>query len=615
MSVRHLCAVVAVLSPSLAFAQDVEMMARTLGRPVPRGYYERIRRDSLAFSWPAALAIPPRSNVLTIVVIPTLFADTPAPPFTQADLQRTLFDGPAPFGTIAQAFPEYSAGKLQVRGTVVPWVRSTLTLSQVLGSDQGFGSDSRLGEFVRDAFVAADPAVNFGQFDNNGPDAVPNTADDNGVVDAAIILYPDRALPCGGTGPWPGLSAFGAWFPNEPVWRSNDARSTGGQITVSGWVVSSAAACAGTGILNSAILSHELGHTMGLPDLYDTQGSLFPQDRRWVAGCWDLMGAGAWGCGDGAAFAIANRPAHPGAWSKDQMGWLNGTDVIGPVRDREYVLRAANTGNDALRIPVGPNESYLIEYRERDSFDVDLAASGVLIWHIDESRTIRPCPTCPPIYRVMLKEADGNQALLKTAGAGGNRGEAGDVFGAVGTARFSAATNPASKLHSGHPTFLTIHSIVIDTANHTARVRLTTDPTPEIATTAIATWPVATAAERVVRVTGGVHPYEATLSSRLPDGLSLVAVADDVLVRGAPLEVGSFTTTLTVRDALGTLAIRALTLSVTAPALTISRLLEPLVDAAATPLSAPDATYLDHGGNRNGRYDLGDFRAHVLATR
>jgi M6 family metalloprotease-like protein len=610
MSVRHLVA--ALLVPALASAQDVEIMAGVLRRPVPQGYHERIRRNPEAFRWPAALAIPPRSGVLTIVVIPTLFADSPAPTITAEDLQRTLFDGPAPFGTLSEAFREFSAGGLRVRGTVLPWMRSSLTLSQVLGSDQGFGGDSRLGEFVRDAFVAADPAVDFGQFDNNGPDAVPNTADDNGFVDAAIVLYPDRALPCGGTGPWPALSAFGAWFPSDPVWRSNDARMTGGQVSVSGWVVGSASACAGDGILNSAILAHELGHTMGLPDLYDARGSIFPQDRRWVAGCWDLMGAGAWGCGDGSAFATANRPVHPGAWSKEQMGWLNATDVIGPVRDREFVLRSAGTWNDALRIVVGPNEKYLIEYRERESFDADLAESGVLVWHIDASRTTRPCATCPPIYQVMLKEADGNQALVRTAAQGGNRGEAGDVFGRPGFTRFSAATTSRATLHTGAPTTLTIHSIVIDPASHAARLRLTTDPTPEIASTAFATWPAGKSEERVLRVTGGVHPYEANLSGRLPDGLSLLAVADDVVVRGAPLEAGSFSTTLAIRDATGASAARGLTLTIVAPAISTSRLLEPLLDSAASPLHADEVRYLDHVGNRNGRYDLGDFRAQVL---
>lgn len=63
------------------------------------------------------------------------------------------------------------------------------------------------------------------------------------------------------------------------------------------------------------VFTHEFGHDLGLPDLYDTSGG------ENGTGFWTLMSSGSW-MNDGTV-DIGSKPSHMGAWEKFQLGWLN----------------------------------------------------------------------------------------------------------------------------------------------------------------------------------------------------------------------------------------------------------------------------------------------------
>ncbi len=63
------------------------------------------------------------------------------------------------------------------------------------------------------------------------------------------------------------------------------------------------------------VFTHEYGHDLGLPDLYDTSGG------ENGTGFWTLMSSGSWV--DTGGDTIGNAPSHMGAWEKFQLGWLN----------------------------------------------------------------------------------------------------------------------------------------------------------------------------------------------------------------------------------------------------------------------------------------------------
>lgn len=601
-----------LLAGTAVAGQDVELRAR--GRALPPGYYERIAREPGFFEidrgWKLRTQFAQQSSLavagrLPLVVIQVLFADSPEPSIEPDAIQRTLFDGPAPYGTLTQFYREVSGNRLEVSGRVLPWVRTQITRAETVGSSYALGSDSRMGTFLVQALQAADPLVDFGLFDNDGPDGVPNSGDDDGYVDAAAFQFIEIAASCGGNGIWPHRSRVSGWGAQTGgAYRTGDPRTGSTQpILVNDYIVQSTLDCNG-GPQTAGTIAHEMGHVLGLPDLYHAADGILPSQRRWVLGCWTLMAAGSWGCGDGSTHGAAPRPSHMGPWEKAQLQWITEQNV-GVVREQEYVLEPVQTSGRSLRVPITTSEYFQIEYRPRIGFDADLPASGVLIYHVDMTRPLYPSATGARIYRISLEEADGDGALLKNSNEGGNRGVAGDAWAVNGPASFTNLTLPSTTRNSGLPSPVTIHSIVI--ANGVARVRLTSDPTPALIGTVPAQNALAAFSHRVY-INGGAAPYTWRVEGALPTGVSVSATGDTLHVSGTPLQAGSFPVYIQITDAAGTVAQQPLALSITPAALDRDRLLQPFLRSSVSPPTPSELTYLDEMGNRNGRYDVGDLR-------
>jgi len=410
---------------------------------------------------------PPLSGILPVVLVLGLFSDSPEPPVTHEDLQAALFDGPSDFGTVSGYFDEVSGGRLGMTAQTLPWVRTSVTLAQAVGDSYGLGDDAMTGTFLFEAVAAVDGGFDFGLFDNDGPDGVPNSGDDDGFVDAVAFQFLEVSASCGGPGIWPHRSRLGGWNNDEP-YVTDDIRANGGFIRVNDYTIQSAMDCGGTEVQKATTMAHELGHVLGLPDLYDRSQGILPEERRWVVGCWSLMAAGAWGCGTTNREEWV-RPTHMGAWEKDRLGWLGGVEVVGNVLDQEFVLEPIQVSEKALKIPLEygfpptMGEYLLIEYRTREGFDQALPASGVLVYHVDPKlKTNQPCDTCPQNYRVELLEADGNNSLQLNFLQGGNRGEAGDAWGVETPGALTNSSYPSTRLTSGSPSPVTIYDISIE---------------------------------------------------------------------------------------------------------------------------------------------------------
>ncbi len=468
--------------PAHLAAQDIEVLSALSGRPLPSGYYEQVARQPDFFQiqagWtqrvsPSWKGVPARGT-LPVLVVNVLFADSPEPTVDETEVRRALFDGPSAYGTVTQYFEEVSGGRITLDGEVTAWVRTSLTLAEVVGSSYGLGSDSRMGQFLWEALTAIDSLIDWGRFDNDGPDGIPNSGDDDGEVDVVAFQFTEVSAPCGGPGPWPHRARIRSWRPTPFV--TSGRRPDGSPIVVNDYIIQSAVDCDGVEAQTPAVIAHELGHVFGLPDLYDSTGGIEPQHRRWVVGCWSLMAAGAWGCGPGDAPINALRPTHMGPWEKGILGWLDEVVSVQGVREKEYVLAPVRQSGRVLRVPLNDNEYLLIEYRDQAGFDQDLPAGGVLIYHIDPTLPLRPCATCEKVYRVALVEADDNDGLVRTALEGGNRGEAGDAFAHAGAASYSLATRPRLRPNSGPASPVVIHSITV--ADGLARVVISTDRIP-----------------------------------------------------------------------------------------------------------------------------------------
>jgi hypothetical protein len=135
---------VALLATSApgAEGQDIEAVARLRGIALPQAYYDRVAAHPKAFTLPNGLfRVEPEGRVSStsaqgtrrVAMVPALFSDSPEPHVTAQDLQRAIFDGPAARGTLTEAYLEMSRGQLTVTGEVTPWVRTSLTLAEVVG--------------------------------------------------------------------------------------------------------------------------------------------------------------------------------------------------------------------------------------------------------------------------------------------------------------------------------------------------------------------------------------------------------------------------------------------------------------------------------------------------
>jgi M6 family metalloprotease-like protein len=456
------------------------------------------------------------SGVRSIPVICVEFSNRPHQ-FQVADYQANLFDPPgaAPQprrATLTQYYRDVSQGRFVPTGSVVGWY--PLPQNDAFYEAGNNGLNERLGELLTVAFQRADADLDFGQFDNDGPDGLPNSGDDDGVVDTVFIIHSETGGECGTANVWSHSFQYSKFTSNNgrPFVTQDVRRNEFGQpvlaadgspsrIQINDYTVQPALACpdasaAGPRIIPIGVFCHEYGHALGLPDLYDrTPGSPSGPDSEGV-GNYCLMAGGSYG----ATGRNAATPVHMSAWCKAVLGWANiqtisanGTLPLESVQERNliYNVEVPNTGG---------KEFFLIEYRdpnwtdpfnERLNWDREISPGGLAIWHVDErvGATFGTWPFTPPDEGqndapslpsgtpasfhpnkhalITLIQSDGLMHLERKQ----NRGDPTDLF-VTGGIHFQDDPNCrcGSRGFNGQPTGISLKNINL--AARTAQVRL-----------------------------------------------------------------------------------------------------------------------------------------------
>ena len=149
-------------------------------------------------------AVGPRSveGPVAFPLLLGIYSDTPPPAFTRDWIQAEYFDGPnSRYKTIPEFYAEISGGRVQVSGRTFDWAASSLSRATVTGGVSALGSPGQVGGFIEDLLeVADDGTVDWGAFDSDGPDGLPNSGDDDGFVDVIAVFHPDWGAECGGAG-------------------------------------------------------------------------------------------------------------------------------------------------------------------------------------------------------------------------------------------------------------------------------------------------------------------------------------------------------------------------------------------------------------------------------
>jgi immune inhibitor A len=103
------------------------------------------------------------------------------------------------------------------------------------------------------------------------------------------------------------------------------------------------------------VFTHEFGHDLGLPDLYDTAGG----DNG--TGFWTLMSGGSWL--NHGTDSIGTTPGYMGPWEKLQLGWLDYKQVNFGTNAKVNLGPSDNTGTLPQAILVNlPDKSIKTDY-------------------------------------------------------------------------------------------------------------------------------------------------------------------------------------------------------------------------------------------------------------
>ncbi len=393
------------------------------------------------------------------VILPVVlggYSDGPFGFYSKFQFQDSLFNN-NPSGAMSDYYAEVSYGQFSVTGTVYGWFYLLQSQSFYVGSDNGLSGGG--ARFCYDLAALTDISIDYSQFDNDGPDGIPNSGDDDGYVDAFVGVHTGGGAETGDNDNlWSHRWSFKEAYLSNPaimpdsVYITNDPSTNGGFIKINDYIVAPETNGDGTygePMAKIGVYCHEFGHILGLPDLYDTDTT---NGNSEGIGVWGLMGSGSYGSAD---YSHPESPTHLCAWSKVFLGWITSIPVsenipyaqIQNVENNPQVYRLWTDGN------IG-SEYFLVENRFKTGFDTYLPNSGLCIWHIDESviaanidsNTVNADENHKGVD---LEEADGLNDLDNNI----NNGDDGDVFpGNFQNTVFDSVSNPNSDSYSGNNT-------------------------------------------------------------------------------------------------------------------------------------------------------------------
>ena len=128
---------------------------------------------------------------IEILVLLVDFDDVPADTIlhSKSIYEHLLFSSDNQYG-LRSFYDWNSYGKLHVTGDIYGWFRSPEPLSYYANERRGMGHYPKNAQrMVEDAVEAADGEVDFSRYDNDGPDGIPSSGDDDGFVDFLFVIH------------------------------------------------------------------------------------------------------------------------------------------------------------------------------------------------------------------------------------------------------------------------------------------------------------------------------------------------------------------------------------------------------------------------------------------
>ena len=368
------------------------------------------------------------------IVILVDFPDYPATgSYNAASFHSMLFSQATyPTGSMRDFYLENSYGDFVLSGDVVGWYTMPQNYSYYSNFD-GVPSEDDFGrgayphnsqKLYEDAIAAADPFVDFSLYLN-------------GSVNVLGVFVVHAG---------PGAEATGN--PNH-IWSHAASFLASTQDGVVCASYSMEPELYAGSLSTMGVYGHEFGHTLGLPDLYDTDSSSVG------IGNWSMMSYGSWN-------NAGRTPSHFDAWCKLRLGFVDPVDLT--ENSVGLTLPSAQASASSIRLKTSAHaagEYLLLENRRKLGFDTYLPSEGLLVWHIDVSvsgNANESCGANPTHPRVRLIQADD----LCDLESGMDYGDSGDPFpGSSAKTSLSTLTTPNSRAYSGKKSGVKLTNIAV----------------------------------------------------------------------------------------------------------------------------------------------------------
>ena len=233
------------------------------------------------------------------------------------------------------------------------------------GAHEGSAADVRPEMALYDAAVALNSQIDFSQYDY----------DNDGMVDMVLFYYAGYSEAEGGptTAIWP--HQWDLRGSSEPDVRNNrfDGKRIGPYFCTA-----ELRGSGGSNMCGIGPTCHEFGHSLGLPDFYDSDYGT----NGYAGGLYEfsLMCAGSYNNN-------SRTPPYLNAVERTLLGWLDAEDVpilprgtqsFGSVKDDIAFFSETNT----------EGEYFLYECRDGSGWDKPIPA-GLVIYHVDQSTSHR----------------------------------------------------------------------------------------------------------------------------------------------------------------------------------------------------------------------------------
>lgn len=251
-------------------------------------------------------------------------------------------------GSVRDYYYDNSNGLMTLNISVV----GPLTLPHTSAYYAGSNGTQRMNEFVSSALTLADPSVDFSQYTNV-----------NSTVSNIHFVFAGQAQSSTGN--------------TSEIWPHESRVSSG---IIKDGVSFTTYSCSAekrspTAMDGIGTMCHEMGHSLGLMDLYDTDytGSGGTSETPDV---WDLMSAGSYNNN-------CNTPPYLNGYERQVLNWGS---PISLTTNSTGILPCLADSLISYKIYLNGNEYFLCEHRKQKGWDAYIPGNGMVIFHADQSR-------------------------------------------------------------------------------------------------------------------------------------------------------------------------------------------------------------------------------------